>query len=123
MKNYTCITLNSLEVPVKLGWTEEERSHEQLISIDVTIQFAEPPKACTTDLLNDTHCYDSLVTAIKTSINDREFRLLEYLGYALYQTIKPHFSPDTLIQIHITKKPAILNLTKGVTFSYGDALQ
>jgi dihydroneopterin aldolase len=76
--------------------------------------------ACTTDQLSDTYCYDTLVNTIKTSVATRNFRLLEHLGREIHQTVKNSLASDIKVSIRITKKPAILNLTGGVTFCYSD---
>ncbi len=120
MKNYSSITLNRLELSVNLGWPQGERIKQQIVTLDVTIRFKEPPKGCSTDQLADTYCYDALVKTIKSYIATRNFRLLEHLGYEIHRLIKQSLAPDMAVEINITKKPAILNLTGGVTFCYSD---
>ena len=120
MKTYSRITLNSLELGVNLGWPQGERKKQQIVTLNVTICFPQTPQGCTTDQLTDTHCYDSLITIIKTNLANRHFRLLERLGYEIYHIIKQSLPVDFLVQINLTKKPAILNLTGGVTFCFGD---
>jgi FolB domain-containing protein len=114
------IHLAGLELSLFLGWPESERETPQTILLDVCIQFLEPPSACISDDLSDTFCYESLVNAIKATVQARPFRLLEHLGHTIYQTIKallPH--PHTL-QICVKKQPNIPHLTGGVSFHYGD---
>jgi len=120
MKNYSSITLNSLELSVNLGWPQGERVKQQIITLDVAIHFSEPPLACTSDQLADTYCYDTLVNTIKASVATRNFRLLEHVGHEIHQLVKQSLRSDIRVHIRVTKKPAILNLTGGVTFSYGD---
>ncbi|EKD72379.1 MAG: dihydroneopterin aldolase [uncultured bacterium] len=120
MKNHAYITLNGLELSVNLGWPQGERIKQQMITADVTLFFAAPPTACVTDQLADTYCYDKLVASIKTNLATRHFRLLEHLGHEIYQLIKQQITSDVRVQVHLTKKPAILHLTGGVTFCYGD---
>jgi dihydroneopterin aldolase len=114
------LTLNSLELSVNLGWPKGERKQSQIVTLDVLIEFPVPPSGCMTDELEDTFCYDALIKLIKKDIADRDFRLLEHLGFEIHRIITDHFPPDFRIKISITKKPAILNLTGGVTFSYGN---
>ncbi len=120
MKKYSSITLNRLKLSVNLGWPQGERVKQQIVTLNVTIRFKEPPVACTTDQLSDTYCYDDLVNTIKSHVATRNFRLLEHLGYEIYQVIKHSVRTALSVKILITKKPAILNLTGGVTFCYGD---
>lgn len=62
----SCLTLNGLELHIYLGWPTAERLQLQTVKVDITIQFTTPPSACTTDNLQDTFCYDALVTLLKT---------------------------------------------------------
>ena len=114
------IQLNALKLDVFLGWPDAERMQQQTIFVDVHLRFPLPPKACISDDLQDTFCYDTLVKQIKTHLGHRHFRLLEYLGQDIYQCIKQNLQNDILVKIHLTKQPAIENLTGGVTFFYGD---
>jgi FolB domain-containing protein len=119
MKNNARMNLNGLELRVNLGWPQGERKKTQIVTLDVSIGFGTTPLGCTTDQLTDTHCYDALITSIKNGIDGRDFRLLEYLGYEIHRIITENLPADCSIYIKLTKKPAILNLTGGVTFCYG----
>lgn len=120
MNNQSGIILQGLELSVKLGWPQDERLKEQIVVTDIMIDFVEPPRACTTDHLEDTYCYDALIKDIKIFIASKKFRLIEHLGFELYQLIKKSLPENTRIRTRVTKKPAILNLTGGVAFFYGD---
>lgn len=113
------IDLHGLELSVYLGWPEAERLQKQIVLLDIHIQFQLPLKACQTDDIADTYCYDSITRSITEKITAQRFRLIEYLGFAVYQHTK-QLLPNTDIAIRIKKQPAILNLTGGVSFSYGD---
>ncbi|HSW93703.1 MAG TPA: dihydroneopterin aldolase [Gammaproteobacteria bacterium] len=119
MKNTASLTLNGLELSVNLGWPQGERKKSQIVTLDVSIFFPEPPSGCKTDQLEDTWCYDALIKIIKREIADRDFRLLEHLGHEIHGIITEHLPPDFPVRIRLTKKPAILGLTGGVTFCYG----
>lgn len=116
----TSLFLNGLELPVVLGWPEEERAQKQIVVLDIQIHFPKPPLACVTDNLVDTFCYDALVNSIKLRLAHEEFRLIEHLGHDIYQICKEHLTKNVLLGIRLTKKPAIENLTGGVSFCYGD---
>lgn len=121
LKNKTSsLLLRALELEVVLGWPEEERAQTQKVALDIHMQFLQPPIACETDDLHDTYCYDTLVQKIKKHVSTRPFRLLENLGYEIYQHIKQNLKTDISVCIRITKKPAIDNLTGGVSFTFGD---
>ncbi|HSW69186.1 MAG TPA: dihydroneopterin aldolase [Gammaproteobacteria bacterium] len=119
MKNYASMHLNGLELSVNLGWPKGERKKSQIVMLDVTIHFSKIPLGCTTDQLEDTYCYDALIKTIKNNVTGRDFRLLEHLGFELHRIVTENLPPDCKISIKLTKRPAILNLTGGVTFCYG----
>src|SRR3990167_9291872 len=116
----TRIQLHGLELNVYLGWPKAERLQQQTVILDVTLIFAKPPHACVTDNLHDTYCYDTLVSKIKKEVESRKFRLVEHLGCEIYRIIKSNLSKDTMIHLSVTKKPAIPNLTGGISFYYED---
>ncbi len=122
MKPHTRLTLHQLELHLSLGWTEAERLQKQIILVDITIDFDEPPKACISDALEDTNCYDTLINKIVETITPKSFQLIEHLGYEIYQFIKNSFVQSVLITITVTKKPVLSTLTTlaDVSFSYGD---
>ncbi|MDR3478201.1 MAG: dihydroneopterin aldolase [Gammaproteobacteria bacterium] len=117
---FSHITLSGLELPVHLGWPDTERADPQIVRLDVHFSFPEPPLGCTSDHLNDTQCYDALVSQIKVKIFSKPFRLIEHLGHEIYQTIKAALSPDIQVSIRVKKQTEIPHLTAGVTFYYGD---
>lgn len=123
MKNTiaTSLFIRQLELNVNLGWTDEERSQKQTITIDIKIRFKKPPKACTTDNLADTFCYDTLIKEINNYVDPREFRLIEHLGHEVYQLAKNNVKNEALISIIVNKKPAwIENLKGGASFYFGE---
>jgi len=115
----SCLTVNGLELHINLGWPQAERAQQQTVTIDMTIQFNQTPLACTTDELTDTFCYDELITKMKQNTAARHFKLIEHFGYEMYQLVKNFLPANTLLQLSVTKKPPIENLTGGVCFSYG----
>lgn len=114
------ITLQQLELNVHLGFSEEERAILQPVWMTLELTFNQPPKACITDDLKETICYDTLISKIKKNLAGREFRLLEYLAHEIIQMIKQESGNEIHILVSITKKPAIPDLLGGATFTYGD---
>lgn len=115
----SCLTVNGLELNIHLGWPESERLQQQTVTLDMTIHFNEAPRACTTDNLEDTFCYDELIKIIKENVAQRSFKLIEHFGYEMYQLVKKLLPDNTLLQLSVSKKPPIENLNGGVKFSYG----
>lgn len=112
----TCeITLNGLVLSVLLGWTGQERARTQEVVADVTLLFRERPAACQTDRLEDTVCYDRLVTHLRESISGKKFRLLEHLAAELWQLAKKTLPPGADLTLRVTKRPSIPGLLGGVS--------
>jgi len=118
MKSY--FILNQLELKVHLGWEDWERAHLQTVWVDIHLEFEKPPRACFTDSLEDTICYDSLTTQIKRVCAQQSFRLVEYLAQIIYQTIRDDCTLPIRIKISVRKKPVIDDLNGGVQFCYGE---
>lgn len=114
------LSINGLELSVHLGWTEEECQREQIVLLEVDISFSDIPKACATDNLDDTLCYSALITTIREKINNKKFRLIEFLTHELYQIIKAYLPEGSKIMVRLTKYPPIQGLTGGVCFTYTD---
>lgn len=113
--------IRGLKLPVNLGWPDQEREQEQIVSLDLEIIFPKPPLACITDDLKDTVCYAALIQTLRDKLSAQNFHLIEHLGQEIYCIVKEQFPPDAYITIHITKNPNIEGLTNGVCFSYYDA--
>lgn len=116
------IVLHQLELYIHLGWPESERLQKQAVMADIHIHFTEPPEACITDELDERTNYDALTKKIIENITPKSFRLIEHLGFELYQLAKAFLPENTLTTICITKFPSIVNLKGGVQFRYGDNL-
>ena len=117
---YSSLSIRGFEMRICLGWPDAERMHEQLVLLDIDILFPTPPRACETDHLDDTVCYDNLTRALHEKMHAQSFHLVEYLAHAIYHFIKPQFSADAMVTVRLTKHPRIEGLTGGVCFSYGD---
>lgn len=114
------LSIRGLELYVKLGWSNEERSQRQLILTDIDITLPTPPEACVTDQLANTICYSEISADLRTHLDNDEFHLVEALARKIYCLVKSRLPDDASAVIHITKHPKIAGLTGGVCFSYGD---
>lgn len=122
MKNDTRISLHQLELHLFLGVGEAERSKTQRVLVDIDIAFQEPLRACITDQLKDTYCYDNLTQKMVAEIIPKSFRLLEHLTHEIYQLVKNSCSQPAAVTVKVTKKPLLstaLTLA-GASFCYGD---
>ena len=113
------LRLRDIELPVNLGWEEEEREQQQMVQLDIIINFQTIPKACASDRLQDTFCYATLIQHLREYVEDKTYRLVEHLTQDLYQLIKKKIKGHHCL-LHLTKHPSVEGLSGGVTFSYGD---
>jgi 7,8-dihydroneopterin aldolase/epimerase/oxygenase len=73
------LVIRGLRVPARIGVTPEERSQPQdlVLNLDISTDLAP---AGSSDELDDTIDYDSLITAIADLVRSREVRLLETMA-------------------------------------------
>ncbi|MBX3708441.1 MAG: dihydroneopterin aldolase [Gammaproteobacteria bacterium] len=119
-KLYSTLLIRNLELNINLGWRNRERKQEQAVLLDITIRFPQPPTACKSDQLEDTHCYATLIDDIRGKLAEKNFRLIEHLSAEIYAIAKAQLPKKTMLNIRITKYPKIKGLTNGVCFDYGD---
>ena len=117
--NYAHLAIHNLDLLINLGWPDNERNEKQTVQVDIEFHFEQPPKACTTDNLKDTFCYDDLINAIFEYTAKQEFRLLEHLAQALHAFIKSKIETPSNIIVHVTKHPSIKGFSGNIRFSYG----
>lgn len=117
------LQLEDISLDVKLGHSEEERSFPQRVLVQVTFRFETIPLVCTTDDLHDTLCYAALVDELQKFCVDRSFKLIEALGYQLYQFIQEKIKimhPEkTTVFLRVIKNPPLSTLEQA-SFSISD---
>lgn len=116
----TSLYLNGLHLAVYLGVYPEEIDKKQIVITDIACHFASAPRACFSDQLIDTYCYDKLIGHLKDAVATQKFQLLEHLTQKLHAVLKAYFAKTVRLTIRVTKQPPIADLTQGVTFEYGD---
>jgi dihydroneopterin aldolase len=114
------LSINQLNLDVHLGWSKEEIITKQTVLVDIDIFFPTPPKACSSDKLEDTVCYSTLISTIETHLAEKQFKLIEHLSYDIYHVTKSYLPPELNVTIHLIKHPPIEGFTGRVRFSYGD---
>ncbi len=119
-KKQSLLQIHDLSLSVNLGWRQKERWQEQTVLLDLDISFAKSPKACESDQLADTVCYDALIKKIHAAIRKKNYCLLEHLCYEIYHIAADHLPSKTKIMIGVRKFPRIEGLKGGARFCYGD---
>ena len=108
----TSLVLKKLQLKVRLGVTKAERAKKQTVKLDLQIFFAKPPQACHSDKIADTICYDNLARKIQEFCSDKEFALIEYLGYQLFCYIKKLLPRNSKLDLTLIKKPPLRSLDR-----------
>ncbi len=117
----TFLKLESLPFHVFLGCFAPERTQRQCVLLDFTLSFAKPPLGCITDNLDDTICYDSLIKKLTLELEEREFHLVEHLGYTIYSCLKQNLPEGIELNLTLKKDLSVVNLVGTAIFCYGDA--
>ena len=110
------LEINGLNLKIKLGLTEQERLKSQNVEFYISIEFQTIPKACNSDTIEETICYDNLVKLIQNFCEGKEFKLIEYLCNSLYQYLKTIYL-EHQIKLKICKKPPIKEIHGQCCFS------
>jgi dihydroneopterin aldolase len=71
-----------------LGLYAQERVERQEVRVSIELSFDQPLSACLSDEISDTLCYHTLFEEMNSLINDREFKLIEHLGYCLGEVVE-----------------------------------
>lgn len=119
MINKCSLGFMDLRLDLHLGVTALERSKKQTVLLTVKITFAKPPRACITDDVGDTICYDALIQKIKKFCSGKEFAVMEYLGAQLFSLIKKDIYKDCKLSLRIAKQNPLPDLPQSV-FEIGD---
>jgi 7,8-dihydroneopterin aldolase/epimerase/oxygenase len=100
------IKLAGVKIYPRIGVTAEERSLPQECEADVTI-WGNFEAAAGTDSLNKSIDYCQLLTAVQATSAEREYVLLETLGYRLARHLLGSYPLDR-VRVRVRKRPAAL---------------
>ena len=115
------LTIKGISLPLRLGCSAEERLNPQPVEIDLTIRFETPPRGMVSDRLEDTVCYDALVSAIKEVTSDREFSLIEHVANETLTSLRRIVEAEHKLRVTVRKvSPPVPEITKGAEFTVGD---
>lgn len=115
------IEIHRLRFSLFLGCFEEERSELQDVEISIKVGLPKLPQACLTDEIENTVCYDKICSGILKNFEKKEFKLIESLGYQIYQFTRNLLPNDIKLQISVHKiKTPIESLKGGASFILGE---
>ncbi len=85
------LEIKQLRLKITIGVSDEERAKLQDVEFNITINFSDLPKACSSDQINNTLCYDQLTQEIKKFCVNNNFHLIEHLSHSLHKYIKSNY--------------------------------
>jgi dihydroneopterin aldolase len=113
------LRVHALKLPVRLGCGEEERSQAQWVEWDVDLHFSARPRACDSDDLAHTLCYDQISRLIASVCERKPYHLLEHLADEAARAIRPHLLSVSQLRLRVRKlKPPIPYETQGTSFEW-----
>ena len=99
------IVLHAMEFEGRHGVTDEERSHPQLIEVDVEMSL-DLRSAGTADDLEQTVDYGAAFDRCRLVVEERSFRLLEAIAEAVAQDLMATFAPVDSVVVRV-RKPGV----------------
>jgi dihydroneopterin aldolase len=120
--HYAALSLNKITVPVHLGVSDEERETPQNITVSIEIGMDEPLRACETDAISDTFCYDTMLQLVEKTCQAKPYHLIEHLCYMVYISVKKvAHNKDIRITVHKQYAPLSHKL-ESASFVFGDTI-
>lgn len=121
MSPHSSLQLKDLRYALHIGVGTEERQTEQPVRVSIELRFLKLPRACQSEKLDETVCYDALSRSIERVARSRTYLLIETLGFDIYTALRRELPAETLLGVEIVKeKPPIAALTGGAVFSLTD---
>jgi dihydroneopterin aldolase len=115
-KKLNCaVSISKYAIYVKVGVTDEERAYPQKIFIDINLKYPALPNGCISDDIGDVICYDSICQLIAKSVEGKEFKLIEYLSFYVFNLLKKTCR-EHLLHVRVVKAPSIVNLEGNAIF-------
>ena len=110
------LSLHQLSIDVSLGVSDDERSSLQQVWLDLSWEMPHLPRAADNDDINDTICYHELSVAIQAFCLSKPFKLIEHLGWSIYQFCHQQLPSNSKISLTLYKAPPVNGLNR-VAFS------
>jgi dihydroneopterin aldolase len=124
---FATLKLKDLILAVRLGCGEVERAQPQEVRVSVEFRFKKNITSIKSDNIDETVCYAKAAAAIREHCESREFKLIERLGFEIYEVMgrvlsesrSLHEPVEVAVTVHKVHPP-VERLEGGSWFSYGD---
>lgn len=107
-----CLSVDTITLDVRLGCEPEERAAPQRVHVDVRAYFSALPEECKTDS-GDFICYEKIGRRAAATVQNREFRLIEYLAQELFADLRKTVREDAKLWVKATKIHVPVDCVKG----------
>lgn len=102
-RGYSELLIQNWCLDIKVGALAGEREAAQPVSIDIALRFAKLPAACMSDKLEETVCYDRLLSQLRADLTGREYCLIEHLAHSVVSKLHQLVGTDCLARVKVTK--------------------
>lgn len=106
------LQIKEFEAFVFLGCFPEEQAERRRVIFNISIFFRNAPIGCTSDLHEDTICYDRLTSDLQEQLKGRQFNLIESLAMYVYKCIKHTICGDVDISVEAIKPHPTENISE-----------
>lgn len=103
------IFIEGLEVSCVIGCEPQERLHEQILRLNITLHTGSLAKSGQSDKLEDTINYHPLIIKIRDFVSCRAFYLIERVGYEICQLVLSETSVER-VSVEVRKSLPCLGL-------------
>jgi dihydroneopterin aldolase len=106
------LDVSNYETYIILGNNDCEKLEKRKVIVDVSLRFLEKNDACSSDDLQETVCYSSLLNFVDEKLKDANFNLVEKASQFLYDEISKYLNDETILtRVKVTKpSPPVENL-------------
>lgn len=111
-KSQVEITLHEAVMPVRLGWSDEERSRKQLVTVNLKFRV-QTSGVERSDELEDTLDYCKVLKLLETECAEKTWRLIEKMTADLADALLSQFAQVGSLEISVRKN--VFANTKGVS--------
>jgi 7,8-dihydroneopterin aldolase/epimerase/oxygenase len=123
LKSSNSLSVKEISAQVSLGCSAEERAVLQEVRVSLDLIFLNKPKACETDLLDDTVCYAKLTDGVLKVCSQQSYQTVEHMAFRIFEELRKTVPQDVKLQVSMHKlHPPLASLKGGVFFTYGDTL-
>ena len=114
------LTIDDLCFDVRLGVPDAERAEPQTVVVTMVFEFDAPPGAATTDAIDATIDYGTLIRSLKQAIVSLEIKTIERLAQIVLDHVVSLVSGGCDgVTITVRKFPPIEGLRGGAAFTLG----